>query len=380
MARSAGGLLLASALPLGAFLACGGRTPLGVEELALDASTLSDVGADAPADRVEPREAGRDAGPDVRDASRDVFREAGKPCTSDSDCEDHVPCTRDSCDPVTLRCINDPDDIACDDGVFCNGAERCDPQIGCVSSPPPQCDDGVACTHDSCDEGRAACAHQPDDALCPISHGCDRVLGCQARALAHDAAYLYEILLPSGTVRRIGPTGATLFDIALHPNGTLYGTSSTGAIYTVNTNTGATTNLGSIGVVVNALDAAPNGSLYGASGTGVYLINPVSGSATRVATFPNGTSSSGDIAFLGSRMLATAIRGATDSLVEFDLGAGSSRLVGDIGYDCVFGLAAFGPTLYGLTCQGLVLVINASTGAGTRVSTSNVFFYGATAR
>jgi hypothetical protein len=380
MARGAGGLLLALVLAFGAVSACGGRTPLGVDEPPFDASTEPDVVADAPEDRVESREAGRDAGSDVRDAARDVVREAGKPCMSDSDCEDHVPCTRDSCDPTTKRCINDPDDIACDDGVFCNGAERCDPQIGCVSSPPPQCDDGVACTHDSCDEGRAACAHQPDDALCPLSHGCDRVLGCQARALAQDAANLYEILLPSGTVRAIGPTGATLFDIALHPNGTVYGVSSTGALFTVNTNTGATTRVGSIGVVLNALDAAPNGSLYGAGGTSVYLLNLATGSATPVARFPNGTSSSGDIAFLGNRMLATAARGGTDSLVEFDLGTGGARVVGDIGYDCVFGLAAFGPTLYGLTCQGRVLVINASTGAGTQVSTSNVFFYGATAR
>ena len=51
----------------------------------------------------------------------------------------------------------------CDDGVFCNGEERC-VEGTCAAGEPVACDDGVGCTTDSCDETRWACRHQPPDA------------------------------------------------------------------------------------------------------------------------------------------------------------------------------------------------------------------------
>ncbi|MFK7991216.1 MAG: MopE-related protein [Sandaracinaceae bacterium] len=48
----------------------------------------------------------------------------------------------------------------CDDGLFCNGVERCDPAIAsCVPGDPPDCDDDEECTRDSCDPGGNACVH-----------------------------------------------------------------------------------------------------------------------------------------------------------------------------------------------------------------------------
>ena len=51
----------------------------------------------------------------------------------------------------------------CDDGVFCNGEERC-VEGRCAAGEPVACDDGVDCTTDSCDETRWACRHQAPDA------------------------------------------------------------------------------------------------------------------------------------------------------------------------------------------------------------------------
>ena len=65
----------------------------------------------------------------------------------------------------------------CDDGIFCNGAERC--QDGkCVAGEPVDCDDQIACTDDSCDETKWTCRNEaPDvdsdghgDASCADSH------------------------------------------------------------------------------------------------------------------------------------------------------------------------------------------------------------------
>lgn len=49
---------------------------------------------------------------------------------------------------------------ACSDGIFCNGAETCDPETGaCLSGTPEDCDDEDECTLDSCDTATDACAH-----------------------------------------------------------------------------------------------------------------------------------------------------------------------------------------------------------------------------
>ncbi len=61
------------------------------------------------------------------------------------DCDDQVACTVDSCNEELDRCDHLPDDAACDDHDVCTGAERCDPVSGCRSGAPLACDDGVFC-------------------------------------------------------------------------------------------------------------------------------------------------------------------------------------------------------------------------------------------
>ncbi len=119
-----------------------------------------------------------------------ICDEAGRECracTQDGDCDDSVACTADSCDTGT--CIFTPDDNACpDDGDFCNGTEICDRQAGCVGSGDPctgldqlcdtgnarcvdclvsgDCDDGVGCTDDVCDNGPGTCSSSANDGNC----------------------------------------------------------------------------------------------------------------------------------------------------------------------------------------------------------------------
>ncbi|MCD4822900.1 MAG: hypothetical protein K8R11_12825, partial [Methanococcoides sp.] len=146
------------------------------------------------------------------------------------DCNDSIACTTDSCNETTDTCDNIPDDGLCDDVLFCNGAETCDPVLGCQpgSDPcqeqycdeagdicyecetdpdcddglfcngaetcdsgacqpgtPPDCDDGISCTDDSCNEGTDSCDHAANDGLCDNglfcdgTETCDAVLDCQ---------------------------------------------------------------------------------------------------------------------------------------------------------------------------------------------------------
>ncbi|MEK6675010.1 MAG: S8 family peptidase, partial [Planctomycetota bacterium] len=101
------------------------------------------------------------------------------------DCNDGVTCTTDSCNEATLACDYSPDDTVCDNGVFCDGAEICDAVLDCQPGVPVDCDDGVVCTVDTCNEAFAGCDNTPDDAVCNdglFCNGeetCNVVLGCQ---------------------------------------------------------------------------------------------------------------------------------------------------------------------------------------------------------
>lgn len=63
-------------------------------------------------------------------------------------------------------------EVTCDDGVFCNGDERY--VAGACAAGVPPCDDGVACSIDTCDEERALCKIE----LGADCDSCDRS-GCQ---------------------------------------------------------------------------------------------------------------------------------------------------------------------------------------------------------
>jgi hypothetical protein len=119
-------------------------------------------------------------------------------------CDDNNPCTADSCDITTYRCLNVslPDGTSCQgtpcttnsvcggglclDGPFkmctaidqCHVAGRCDPKTGECSNPAQTngtaCNDGDKCTYgDTCRNG--ACAG--DQLMCPHQTVCDPVSG-----------------------------------------------------------------------------------------------------------------------------------------------------------------------------------------------------------
>ena len=98
------------------------------------------------------------------------------------DCDDEVSCTNDACDEAADACSNEPDDAQCDDGLWCNGAETCDDVDGCEAGVSPDCGDAFACTTDSCDEAADSCAHAPDDGACDDGLFCNGAETCSAES------------------------------------------------------------------------------------------------------------------------------------------------------------------------------------------------------
>jgi hypothetical protein len=100
--------------------------------------------------------------------------------TNPLNCNDSNPCTIDSCDPV-LGCIHQaaPAGTTCSDGNPCNGMETCQGAT-CVVGTPLSCDDGIACTTDTCDPV-TGCQHTPipNGGSCSDGNPCNGLETCQ---------------------------------------------------------------------------------------------------------------------------------------------------------------------------------------------------------
>lgn len=130
---------------------------------------------------------------------------AGGPmrCTSSAQCDDGVGCTVDLCTssgacqnmPVDSMCdtaageictrtgcmrpMSCDDDEDCQDGNFCNGRERCVPELGCApATTMPRCNDGDPCTRDSCNPDRG-CEYVCDPTMAGCS--CGGEINCTGR-------------------------------------------------------------------------------------------------------------------------------------------------------------------------------------------------------
>nr|MBP7148347.1 hypothetical protein [Acidobacteriota bacterium] len=124
--------------------------------------------------------------PDNGACSDGLFCTGTETCDPVEDCQagtppvvdDGVGCTVDTCDEANDLVLHAPDDGACSDGLFCTGIETCDPVEDCQAGTPPNCDDSVACTTDSCNETTDSCDHALNDAACDNGQLCDGTETC----------------------------------------------------------------------------------------------------------------------------------------------------------------------------------------------------------
>lgn len=81
----------------------------------------------------------------------------------------------DACDGVSPACPADahaPDGTLCLDELACDGAEVCSVGV-CVPGSAVECDDGDACTADSCAEPAGACMFSPIAECCALDNDCE---------------------------------------------------------------------------------------------------------------------------------------------------------------------------------------------------------------
>lgn len=117
------------------------------------------------------------------------------------DADDGVACTVASCDEDADIIVFAPDAARCDDGLYCNGAEICDPRSGCVAGDAPVLDDRISCTTDTCDEDLDAIVHLPNDSQCDDGDSCTLNFHCD---LALDCVYEVQPDASCGTCDNCG--------------------------------------------------------------------------------------------------------------------------------------------------------------------------------
>lgn len=102
-----------------------------------------------------------------------------RPCSNNNDCNDGDPCTTDMCNSNVCQNANRANGASCSDGDQCNGAETC--QAGaCTAGTALDCDDNNICTTDACDPS-TGCQHAslPNGTSCADSTVCNGAETCQ---------------------------------------------------------------------------------------------------------------------------------------------------------------------------------------------------------
>ncbi len=73
-------------------------------------------------------------------------------------------CSVQICTPAGCLASQKPIDTSCESAGYCTYGDRCDAQGQCKSGVTLQCDDGDACTVDTCNLAKVTCQHAPDQA------------------------------------------------------------------------------------------------------------------------------------------------------------------------------------------------------------------------
>jgi hypothetical protein len=112
---------------------------------------------------------------------------------------------------------------------------------------------------------------------------------------------------------------------------------------------------------------------------GVFRIDPTNGMTTQVGELGPGLKSSGDLVSVASYGTLVTLTGPTsDRLARIDPATGAATIIGDTGFQKIWGLGFWGSKVFGFTNGGQFILIDPKTGAGMLVDSIPAFpFWGA---
>jgi hypothetical protein len=189
---------------------------------------------------------------------------------------------------------------------------------------------------------------------------------------------LYSVDFGASSATLIGNTGQFFESIAQAPNGTLYGATSGGILYSINATTGAATLIGNTGLGnIEGLDFNGNTLLatnFNATPS-VYSLNLATAAATLVVTAGSPTGLVRSMTVLDANTLLVRGDLGGNTLFSLNLGTGAVAAIGAQA-DTIFGMDFLSNgSLYGLSDQGQMYLINGGTGALTLIGDTGDQFW-----
>lgn len=256
-----------------------------------------------------------------------------------------------------------------------------EPDLACTTDEDGDGSVTTACGGDDCDDTNPYISGTQAEICDEFDNDCDDEIneGIDCGFFAQSNTTLYYVEPFRKEIESLGDVPG-LFDIDTHPDGTLYGITST-YLYEYDESTMEWTRfsnpLGNVGTA-NGMAIDVDGTVFITSGSTLYTADLTTGAATLVGTMTGFVSSGDCVVTKDSALLMTSSHTATDSLVLIDGRDGNASQVGQTGEDEIWGLTAAFNRLFGLTSSGRVVEINRNTGMTTLIHAyPDVSFYGA---
>ncbi len=214
----------------------------------------------------------------------------------------------------------------------------------------------------------------------------------RAAVYAHSSGSLYKIDPETLAVSLVAPfqwsNGSDVMtDIAIDKDGVMTGISYD-SVYAINKDTAQTTYLAPLTGDFNGLSYVsdtsggdPQEILVAAGNDGnVYQINPDTGASTLKGNYGGGWNSSGDIVSIrGLGTFATVAQGTTgnDYLARVNTSNYTVTIIGDTGFEDIWGVGFWGDKVYGFTDNREFVLIDIDTGVANQVELGTVNWWGA---
>ncbi len=214
------------------------------------------------------------------------------------------------------------------------------------------------------------------------------------RVYAHTGNDLYAIDpndLSTSFVGNFGELPRSITDIAVSANGAIVGVTANG-VYSIDAGTAKPTLLTSLaeGAFLTALTFVPNPVaqdqeiLIGVDKDGSsYRINTDNGAIDFVGEYGNGIESSGDMVFVENLGILATVANVPSmtpekvALARIDPLTFKATVLGDTGFQDVFGLGFWEDKVYGFTKNGEFILIDPVSGVGTLREHSGLEWFGA---
>ena len=257
------------------------------------------------------------------------------------------------------------------------------PDLGCQTDNDGDGAISIECGGDDCDDNNDQRAPHLAERCDEFDNNCDGEIneGLDCSVLAHSDSRLYRVDFFGGTYEDLGETIPNLYDIDTHPDGTTYGIAGD-YLYSYDESDGSWTQAAqSLNLSLienpNGFCIDNDGNAFLTSGSTLRAVNLATGASSVIGSMSPASSSGDCVVNKGNLLFMTSSHTTPDSFSRINGSNGTSTIVGQTGYDGIWGLTAAYSRVFGFTSDGEVIEIDVSTGATTLiVSFPELSFFG----